>query len=82
MKRLSPEEAKARLRARDAAKKRRKNAKRRAEREAARAASQHPQISKTSVFYRRMLPPLPKMSKRELRAMLTAAVVNTQGLQP
>lgn len=38
-----------------------------------------PGTSKTSVIYRNQLPPLPEMTKNELRAMLAQAVRNTAG---
>lgn len=34
-------------------------------------------VSKTSVAYRKHLPPMPEMSKAEMRAMLTQAMQNT-----
>ena len=58
-------------RIRDRAKKARKRAKAKAAKLAALT------FSKTSPAYRRQLPPMPPMSKSELRALLTAAVRNT-----
>jgi len=74
MTRLTPEEAKARLRARDAAKKRRKKARLKAERLASMLVQP---MSKTSALYRRRFATLPEMTKNELRGMLAIAVRNT-----
>lgn len=69
------QEVLARVRARDAKKKRRKAAaKRIAVVKAAPVA-----MNRTSAEYRRMLPPVPEMTKGELRRFLHAAVLNTEG---
>lgn len=68
---MPSEAAKEARRVRDRAKKARKRAKAKAAKLAALA------FSKTSPAYRRQLPPMPEMSKSELRAILAAAVRNT-----
>lgn len=68
---MTSQAAKDARRERDRLKKARKRAKARAEKLAALT------FSKTSPAYRRQLPPMPPMSKSELRALLTAAVRNT-----
>jgi hypothetical protein len=57
-----------------------KRRKARAKGAAAKRATINPENSKTSAVYRRMLPQIPELNKRELREMLTQAVKNTADL--
>ena len=61
-------------RARDRAKAKRRRERKRMAKLAILSATQ---FSKTSAKYRNLLPPMPEMSKSEMRNMLAAAVRNT-----